>query len=116
MCLVGKQAKHFRKPLVKDSVEGALHNLENDDKSSAREAHMTRSLDRLLSLIAVLGLACLGIGLALLLIGWTLDNLFVSQVGADTLVIGGVLVGIRVLEWIAEEIVGLGLKSMTKEN
>jgi len=84
------------------------------DKSRA-EAHIARRVERVLSLISTLGLSCLCIGLVLHIVGKAVDNFLVIQVGAYMLVVGGLLVTVRLTEWIAEKIVERGLESIAKE-
>jgi len=82
-------------------------------RNTAIKKQMPASLfvERLLSVITVLGLACLCVGLLLHLVGRFSDDLFVAQVGAYILLFGITLITIRILSWIAEEIVERSLES-----
>jgi uncharacterized membrane protein len=71
-------------------------------------------IERILSAITVLGLACLGIGFPLFIVGRTFNDSTMARAGAYILLIGIVLTGTRIFYWIAEEIVGQGLESMAK--
>ena len=73
-------------------------------------------IERILRVVTVLGLACLGIGLPLFIVGRTLGDSTTARVGAYALLIGIVLMGMRIFYWIAKEMVGRGLESMTKQN
>jgi len=90
---------------------GVLRYLE--EKGSRGQAQLARLMERILSLTARLGLACLCIGLPLFIAGRALNDLIVAQVGAYVLVFGVLLIAIRVVYFIAEEMVGQGLESMT---
>ncbi len=71
-----------------------------------RPRHPPASLiERILSKIATLGLACLCIGLILFIYGKASSNLTVDLIGGRVLVIGIILVAARILFWIAVEIV-----------
>jgi len=69
-------------------------------------------IERLLSIITVLGLACLGIGFLLFMVGRTFSDSTTARIGVYILLIGIALTGIRIFYWIAEEMVGRGLESM----
>lgn len=73
-------------------------------------------MERILSVITVLGLICLCIGVLLYVAGRASDLFTVAQVGVFLLLIGAVLIGMRILYWIMEELVGRGLDSMGKQN
>lgn len=62
-------------------------------------------IERILSVMATLGLACLCIGIILNLSGRASDNLTVVRIGAYVLVVGIMLIVPRILFWIAVEIV-----------
>jgi len=62
-------------------------------------------IERILSVMATLGLACLCIGIILNLSGRASDNLTVARIGAYVLVVGIMLIVPRFLFWIAVEIV-----------
>jgi len=62
-------------------------------------------IERILSVMATLGLACLCIGIILLLSGRASDNLTVARIGAYVLVVGIMLIVPRLVFWIAVEIV-----------
>ena len=94
-------------------MKGALHYLETD--KSRVEAHIARRVERVLSLISTLGLSCLCIGLVLHIVGKAVNNFLVVQVGAYILLVGGLLVTVRLIEWIAEKMVERGLESIAKE-
>lgn len=64
--------------------------------------------------MTVLGLACLGLGFPLFMVGRTFNDSTTARAGAYILLIGIVLTGMRIFYWIAEEIVGQGLESMAK--
>ena len=66
---------------------------------------MLRLIERILSVMATLGLACLCIGLILHISGRASNNLTVARIGAYALVIGIMLVAPRLLYWIAVQIV-----------
>lgn len=72
-------------------------------------------IERILSVMTVLGLTCLGLGLILHVAGRALNDLIVTRVGVYILLIGITLVAMRIFYWMAEEIVGRGLESMTKK-
>jgi hypothetical protein len=84
----------------------------------ATEKRMPVSLlmERILSVITVLALICLCIGVPLYVAGGALDVFTMAQVGVFLLLIGAVLIGMRILYWIMEELVGRGLDSMGKQN
>jgi len=65
-------------------------------------------IERILVVMAVLGLACLCIGFVLFISGNAFGNLMISRIGAYTLVVGMMLVAPRILFWIAAKIVELG--------
>lgn len=71
-------------------------------------------VERILSVIAILGLTCLCIGLLLHITGRFSNSSIVAQIGAYILVIGIVLIATRLIYWIMEKIVGRGLESTTK--
>jgi uncharacterized membrane protein len=79
--------------------------------STERQIPASLFLERVLSVITVLGLACLCVGLSLHIVGRVFNDLTVAQVGAYILLVGIGLVVIRILAWIIEEIVGRGLES-----
>jgi drug/metabolite transporter (DMT)-like permease len=87
-------------------------------RQMATEKRMPVSLlmERILSVITVLGLICLCIGVLLYVAGRASDLFTVAQVGVFLLLIGAVLIGMRILYWIMEELVGRGLDSMGKQN
>ena len=62
-------------------------------------------IERFLSVMATLGLACLCIGIILLLSGRASDNLTVARIGAYILVVGIMLIVPRLIFWIAVQIV-----------
>ena len=70
-----------------------------------RHPLVLRLIERILSVMATLGLACLCIGLILHISGRASNNLTVARIGAYVLVIGIMLVVPRLLYWIAVEIV-----------
>lgn len=78
----------------------------------ATEKHIAVSLliERILSVITVLGLTCLGIGLALYITGSASDVFIIAQVGAIILLVGILLVAMRILFWLLEVIVERGLE------
>jgi len=61
-------------------------------------------IERILSVIATLGLACFGIGLVLFIYGKASNNLTVDIIGGRMLAIGILLVAPRIVFWIAAEI------------
>ena len=65
-------------------------------------------IERILSVMATLGLACLCIGLILFISGKVSNNLTVDRIGAYVLVIGIMLVVPRLFFWILVEIVERG--------
>jgi vacuolar-type H+-ATPase subunit I/STV1 len=65
-------------------------------------------IERILSVMAVLGLACLFIGSILFVSGNGFSNLMIARIGAYILVIGIMLVAPRLLFWIVTKIVELG--------
>jgi hypothetical protein len=71
-------------------------------------------IERILSVMTVLGLACLGIGFPLFIVGRTFNDSTTARAGAYILLVGIVLTGMRIFYWIAEEMVGQGLESMAK--
>jgi len=87
-------------------------------RQMATEKRMPVSLlmERILSVITVLALTCLCIGVPLYVAGRALDVFTMAQVGVFLLLIGAVLIGMRILYWIMEELVGRGLDSMGKQN
>ena len=62
-------------------------------------------IERILSVMATLGLACFCIGLILFIYGKASNNLTADLIGAYMLVIGIMLMVPRILFWIAVEIV-----------
>lgn len=87
-------------------------------RQMATEKRMPVSLlmERILSVITVLGLICLCIGVPLYVAGRASNLFTAAQVGVFLLLIGAVLIGMRILYWIMEELVGRGLDSMGKQN
>jgi len=73
-------------------------------------------IERILSVMSIVGLACLGIGLSLFLAGRTSNDTIMSRVGAYILLIGIALAGVRIFYWIVEEMVGRGLETMAKQD
>jgi hypothetical protein len=71
--------------------------------------------ERILLIINVLVLTFLFIGFPLYIAGRAWNDAIVSRVGAYLLVIGIGLLAIRIIYWIAEEMVGKGLESMAKD-
>ena len=80
-----------------------------------REAQMKRLFERVLALITVLGLIFIGLGLLIHVAGKALNDFDISRVGVYILLIGIALVAMRIVFWIAEEIVKRGLESMASE-
>ncbi len=80
----------------------------------ATERRMPVSLlmERILSVMTVLGSICLCIGVPLYIAGRAFDIFTVAQVGVFLLLIGAVLTIMRILYWTMEELVGRGLDSM----
>jgi len=72
-------------------------------------------IERILFIMTALSLVCLGIGLILTTLGRASNDPLVDRVGVYTLLVGILLAAARIFFWIAEEIVGRGLESMTKE-
>jgi hypothetical protein len=62
-------------------------------------------IERILSVIATLGLACFGIGLLLFIYGRASNNLTVSIIGGNMFAIGILLVAPRIIFWIAAKII-----------
>ncbi|MDH5374879.1 MAG: hypothetical protein OEZ21_05635 [Candidatus Bathyarchaeota archaeon] len=62
-------------------------------------------IERILSVMATLGLACLSIGIILHLYGRASDNLTLARIGAYMLVVGIMLMVPRLLFWISVQIV-----------
>ena len=67
-----------------------------------------RMIERILSVMAALGLACLCIGLVLFIAGNASGHVAVARIGAYVLVIGVALVVLRLFYWIAVEITERG--------
>jgi len=61
-------------------------------------------IERILSVIATLGLVCFGIGLMLFIYGKASSNLAVDTIGGQILVTGLLLMVPRIFFWIAAEI------------
>ena len=72
-------------------------------------------LERIFAVMTVLGLTCLVVGFPLFMVGRISNEFTVARVGAYVLVFGVALVIMRILYWIAEEVVGRGLESMAKQ-
>lgn len=68
------------------------------------------SLERILSVVTVLGFICLCIGLLLHIVGRVSNYIIVARVGAYMLVLGILLVASRVSFWIAEKMVKQSFK------
>ena len=68
-------------------------------------------VERILSVISVLGLTCLCIGLLLYMGGRALNDSIVHRIGAYILLTGIMLVATRLFYWIIENIVKRGLES-----
>ena len=73
-------------------------------------------MERILLAMTVLGMACLCIGVPLYLAGRAFDVFTMAQVGVFLLLTGVVLIVMRILYWILEELVGHGLESMGKQD
>jgi len=69
-------------------------------------------IERIFRVITVLGLACLGVGLPLFMVGRTFSDSTTARIGVYILLIGIALTGMRIFYWIVEEMVGRGLESM----
>ena len=80
----------------------------------ATERRMPVSLlmERILSVMTVLGSICLCIGVPFYIGVRAFDVFTVAQVGVFLLLIGAVLIIMRILYWTMEELVGRGLDSM----
>lgn len=79
-----------------------------------REAQTERFIERVLSVIAVLGLIFIGLGIVLCVGGRVPEN-FVFRVGVYMLLIGIALIAMRVFFWLLEGIVRRGLESMLSQ-
>lgn len=77
----------------------------------ATERHPAVSLivERIFSIMTVLGLTCLGVGLALFITGNAADVFTAAQIGAIVLLVGVLLVVVRALFWLVEVVVERGL-------
>jgi len=73
-------------------------------------------IERILSAVTIVDLACLGIGIPLFIVGRTFNDSIMTRAGAYILLIGVVLAGMKIFYWITEEMVGRGLKYMTKQH
>jgi hypothetical protein len=101
--------------LIKELICGAVRILQNARRARSkmlddmeilrRPRHPPAALiERILSVIATLGLVCFGIGLVLFIYGKASSNLAVDTIGGQILVIGLLLVVPRIFFWIAAEI------------
>jgi hypothetical protein len=86
--------------------------------STAKQPRMPLALfvERILLVMTILGLTCLGVGLFLTMAGRALNDSIVDRIGIYILLAGTLLVAMRIFYWIAEEIVRRGLEGMAKEN
>jgi hypothetical protein len=82
------------------------------DTTTKKSTSLYWFIERILSVMTIVGLACLGIGLPLFFAGRTSNDSNMSRAGAYILLIGLLLTGMRIFYWIAEEMVGRGLESM----
>lgn len=73
-------------------------------------------IERILSAMTVLGLACLCVGVPMFIMGKVFDVFTVAQIGVYVLLIGAALIFMRIFYWILEELVGRGLESAGKQN
>ncbi len=73
-------------------------------------------VERIISVMTVLGLTCLCIGLVSYVIGSVSDVLIVAQVGAYIFLFGIILIAMRTLFWLFEEIVERGFESTIEQN
>jgi len=87
-------------------------------RNMATEKRMPISLlvERIISVMTILGLICLCIGFTLYIVGGVSDVSIVAQFGAYVLLVGIALIAMRIFFWVLEEIVGRGLESMTKQS
>lgn len=76
-----------------------------EHRGKPRHAHAYRLIERFLSVMAILGLACLCIGLILFISGKALNNLTVARIGVYILLIGILFVVVRLFYWIAAKMV-----------
>jgi len=98
---------------MEDLCERALSHLKT--KRLCAQTPLQKLVERTFSVTAVLGPACLCIGLLVHIAGRALNILFVAQVGAYILVIGIVLIATRLFYWIMDKIVTRGLESTTSQ-
>ena len=87
-------------------------------RNMATEKRMPISLlvERIISVMTVLGLTCLCIGFTLYIVGCISDVSIVAQVGAYVLLVGILLIAMRIFFWLLEKIVERGLESMAKQS
>jgi uncharacterized membrane protein HdeD (DUF308 family) len=78
--------------------------------ASERRVALSLLIERILSVMTILGLVCLGIGLLLFVAGKTSDVFTVAQVGAIALLVGILLVAVRIFSWLIEAIVERGFE------
>jgi uncharacterized membrane protein HdeD (DUF308 family) len=78
--------------------------------ASERRVALFLLVERILSVMTVLGLVCLGVGLLLFIAGSASDVFTVAQVGAITLLVGILLIAIRIFSWLIEAIVERGFE------